>query len=397
MPATPIRRRHALCRLGLAPLLSACGGGNSGNGLAATPAAPDRYRYQQPAALGDGWRTGPLAEAGIETAALEALVDRIRGRQESGLRFIDGLLIARGGTLVLDLPLRSALDFTDAWAQNQNPALHAVHSVTKSFAATLIGLTLDDGAIASTELRVHERFADRQPIANWSAAKADTRLSDWLSMQHGLRWDELSSSYQDPANINARMIAAADPLGFLLGQAMDSAPGTRFAYSTGVSYALGLLVQRATGQSVAAFLRSRLLEPLGIDRHAGWSLAGALHMGSALYLSLRDMAKLGQLHLAGGVWQGRRLLSTDWVQRATHRHATPAGGLGYGYQWWLTEFSVAGRRLASFYAHGWGGQFVFVLPELSAVIALQGNAYDRADPLPDARRLLETELLPALR
>lgn len=375
---------------------AACGGGGSAPPAAAPPTAPTPYRYQVPSALPDGWTVASLSDAQIETAPIEGLVQRIREKQ-AGLRHLDGLLIARHGKLVLEENFRSALDFTDAWARNQDLGLHALNSVTKSFAATLVGQAIDDRWLDSTELRVHDAFADLQPIGAWSPAKASTRLADWLTMRHGLQWDELSSSYFESSNINTRMNAAANPLRFLLGLPQAAEPGQVFAYSTGISYALGVLVQRATGLAVETYLQRRLLQPLNIGKHTGWSLAGHFHMGSALYLSLRDMSKLGQLYLDGGTWNGQRLVSADWVRQATQQRLQ-GPGYGYGYQWWMTDFQVQGRTLTSFYAHGFGGQFIFVLPQLNTVVGLLGSAYNAGDDaLRDARRLLEGDLLPALR
>lgn len=375
----------------IVPLIGGCGS----SGDSAPGEQPQAYVYHPPTELADGWQTGSLAEVDIRTPNIEQTVDKIRQR-ELNYRYVDGLLIARRGKLVLDERFRTSLDFTDDWAGNRDPNLHVLNSVTKSFVATLVGIAIEEGFLPSVDVKVHDYFWDKQPIQHWSQTKADTTLANWLTMQHGYQWDEWAQSYFDPQNINARMNNAADPIQFLLDQPLASAPGSTFAYSTGVSYGLGILIQRSSGISVEQYLNSRLLVPLNIQRYDAWYLDGQIHMGSALYLSLRDMAKLGQLYLDNGVWNGHQVLSADWTRQATQRHVDGAN-FGYGYQWWLTQFQVAGQRYDCYYADGLGGQYIFVLPQLDAVIAFFGSAYSEAErEQRNVRHIIEADLIPAM-
>lgn len=386
------RRVAPLLRISmLTVVLTACGGGSGGD----EPAPLPPYSYQQPISTGDGWSVASLEEVGIARAPVEAAVNKIR-QQTLSYRFIDGLLIARNGKLVLAERFRTQLNFADDWGGNRDLDLHILNSVTKSYASTMVGIAIDQGFLPSTDVKVHDYFWDKQPVQHWSQAKADTTLADWLTMRHGYQWDEWSRSYFDAQNINARMNNAADPIQFLLDQPLASTPGSTFAYSTGVSYGLGVLVQRASNLSVAQFLETYLFTPLNTQRYDAWYLDNQIHMGSALYLSIRDMAKLGQLYLDGGVWNGLQVVSAQWVQQATARHVDRATA-DYGYQWWLTQFNAAGQRYDSYYADGLGGQYIFVLPQFNAVIAFHGSAYTQAElDQRNIRHIIEQDLIPAM-
>jgi CubicO group peptidase (beta-lactamase class C family) len=377
----------------LTALLLSCGGsGGSGDGAGNPRVA---YTYRQPAAIGDGWRVAHGRDVGVDVAPLETLVNNIR-EDAQDFRFIDSVFVAKDGRLVLDEQFRTGLDFTDEWAGNRNVNLHVLNSVTKSFTSTLIGIAIDQGQIPGVQVPVHDYFQQKFPIAEWSAAKAGITLQDWLTMRHGYDWNEWSSSYFDAGNINARMIAAADPVQFLLDRPLASTPGEVFAYSTGVSYGLGRLLQQASGQDVANYLRDNLLTPLDIRDFTYWNTDGQLQSGSGLYLATRDMAKLGQLFLDGGVWNGTRVVSQSWVTEATVRRVE-LNGRGYGYQWWMREYTVGGNSYQTFYADGLGGQYIFVFPELNTVVAFTGSVYeDGQAPQRNFTRVIEEFILPAV-
>jgi CubicO group peptidase (beta-lactamase class C family) len=162
---------------------------------------------------------------------------------------------------------------------------------------------------------------------------------------------------------------------------------------------LGEIIQRSTGQSFADFAEEHLFRPLGITSHRWAEFTGAPDVPFAsggLYLRPRDMAKIGQLMLRDGVWNGRRILSSDWVRRSLtmaialfdrgHAH-------GYGYQWRLARFG----RFTGFYAAGWGGQFVVVLPELNIVFVQTGGRF-AGERIPISyATIIERYVLPALR
>ena len=395
-----INRCSSLSRSGIASICVAltfsiaimgCGG----SGSSSEETLSESYSYQIPLSINDGWQVDHLSNQNVDEVLITQLMNNIENDVDQ-FRYINAVLIAKNGRLVLNEQFKNELDFTDQWANNQDLDLHILNSVSKSFASTLIGIAIDQQVISSTDLLVHDYFPHKQPIANWSDAKANITLQNWLTMRHGYQWDEWNVSYFDPENQNALMNNASDPMQFLLDQPLAEQPGSVFAYSTGVSFALGRLVERASGESLTNYMEEHLFDPLSITSYTYWSLDNTPHMGSALYLSTRDMAKLGQLFLDGGVWNGNQVISESWIEQATVKRVDN-DTWGYGYQWWMTEFSVGETVYETYYADGLGGQHIFVFPALNAVVAFNGDAYeDNERDQRSYRMILEDYILPSL-
>lgn len=368
----------------------------SSSGGDSEPEVVSSYTYQAPLASGDGWKTNDLTQLGLDAAPLELLINNINNKR-AGFLHIDSLVIAQNGQLLLQEQLRTSLDFADDWAGNRDIDLHVLNSVTKSYTSALIGIAIDQQLISGVDVKVHDYFAHKLPIENWTEDKQNITLENWLNMRHGYDWDEWNVSYLDSSNLNSQMNNARDPIQFLLNRPMATEPGITFAYSTGVSFGIGRLLQLATGMSVEDFLVDNLLTPLNISNYDFWSLNGQLHTGSALYLETRDMAKFGQLFLDGGVWNGERIISQQWVETSTQQRVdlNETGSSGYGYQWWMGEFDAGGQTYSSYYANGYGGQFIFVFPELQLVVAMTGSAYqEEQEDERSIRGILENSILP---
>ena len=265
-----------------------CGGSGSGSSSGSDTAEQAAYVYQKPVNLNDGWQVDHVANQGVDEIILTELVNNIQDNLDQ-FRYIDAVLVAKNGYLLLNEQFKTELDFTDGWANNSNIDLHILNSVSKSFTSTLVGIAIDQQLITDTNVLVHDYFQHKHPIAEWSESKANITLQNWLTMQHGYEWDEWDVSYFDANNLNAQMNNSVDPMQFLLDRPMVETPGNVFSYSTGVSFALGRLVERASGQSLVSFMENNLLTPLSIDNYTYWSLDNTPHMGSALYLSTRDL------------------------------------------------------------------------------------------------------------
>jgi len=372
--------------------LIACG---SGNKEKKTEIPPSPYLYQQPLATNDGWQTASLDELNIDSAPLISLMNSIN-TNEFGYRFIDSIVIIKNNKLVFHEQIKDELDFTDDWSNNKNVDLHILNSVTKSFTSALIGIAIDQGFIPNVDVKVLDYFQHKSFDKNWHTSKSDVTLKNWLTMRHGFLWDEWNISYLDSSNLNSQMNNARDPIQFLLDRPMLTIPGEEFTYSTGVSFGIGRLLQHATGITVTEFMKQYLFEPLNITSFDTWKLDGQLHTGSGLYLNSRDMAKFGQLFLDKGQWQGQKIISESWVTESTAQ-LIDNGNWGYGYQWWMTSYFVNNEKLNTYYADGFGGQYIFVFPQVNAVIVITGSAYEASQR--EQRNLtyiLEHHILPIL-
>jgi hypothetical protein len=186
---------------------------------------------------------------------------------------------------------------------------------------------------------------------------------------------------------------ALDPQNLVRGFLLlppDEEPGSVFAYNQPCTYTLGAIVRRVSGTSLLGYLRPRLLDPLGIEQ-AAWLTHGGGELGfSGLHVTTESIARLGQLYLQDGMWEGRRILSPGWVAEATRPHVanpnepSPDWRQGYGFQFWMARHGFRGD--------GAYGQFCVVLPEFDVVLAMTGQSADMQAVLDAAW----THLLPAL-
>ncbi len=202
-------------------------------------------------------------------------------------------------------------------------------------------------------------------------------------MTSGLPWSE-DAAYTDPANDLARMCASDDPLRVALEMTPVAPQGKTWIYNSGTTNVLGEIVRRAAGKPLAHFAAETLFEPLGIGSHTWVGFAADPDMAfasSALYLTPRDMAKIGQLYLNGGTWNDQRIVSADWIAASTQEVvALPAAmrvpyhATGYGYLWWLESYR--GGTLPAYSARGFGSQYIVVIPGAKLVVVFTGGTWN---------------------
>lgn len=245
-------------------------------------------------------------------------------------------------------------------------------SVAKSFVSALIGIAMEQGHIASIE----EPITEYVPSLAQSAYDG-VRIKDVLQMSSGARWNEdYSDADADIHGYTAVMSGEGSFDEFVAGMQRERAPGTLCQYNSGDTQALGMLLIRATGQSIADYMQQQLCEPLGMEAPGYWLLdcAGMELAAGGVNLVARDFAKLGELYRNHGVWEGEQIVPEDWVRDSTRpdaSHLMPGkvivGGhvfpFGYGYQWWVPE----GDR-GEYSAIGVYNQFVYVDPSRDVVV-----------------------------
>lgn len=245
-------------------------------------------------------------------------------------------------------------------------------SVAKSFVSALVGIALAEGHIGS----LSDAISDYVPVAPGSAYDG-VSVKHVLQMSSGARWNE---DYNDPSSdvfrLGATMAGAMSLDDFVATMVAEARPGTVCRYNSGDTQALGALLIRATGRSLADYMQEKLCEPLGFEDDSYWLVdpTGREMAFGGLNVTARDFAKLGELYRRGGLWNGHQIVSQDWVKasvRADAPHLQPGKpiladhplDLGYGYQWWLPE----GAR-GEFSAMGIYNQLVYVDPSRDVVI-----------------------------
>jgi len=344
---------------------------------------------------GDAWPLSTPEEQGMDSATLATLDSEFASGQHG---YIDGMLVIRHGRVVLDrtytndyvklfegkAPVRGAYNYYDPdwhpWFRKSD--LHTLQSVTKSVTSAAIGVAIARGEIPGVDVPILKYF-DAGAVANLDDRKRSIRLRDLLTMTAGFHWDEDSVPYTDPRNTCAAMEASHDWVKYVIDQRMDQAPGKTFLYSSGVSQLLSHIIFKATGRQVDAYTEEHIFHPIGIQTYY-WkhTPTGLPDTEGGLYLSRKDLARFGYLYLHDGVWNGKRILPSAWIAESLKPWVTPgdmeASGVRYGYQWWLMPYGSAGARAATCW--GYGGQFLFVVPEHDLVAVFNGwNIYDKPE------------------
>jgi CubicO group peptidase (beta-lactamase class C family) len=237
-----------------------------------------------------------------------------------------------------------------------------VKSVSKTIVAALCGAALDRGEIPGLEATLGE-VAPRLIPTGADPRVAGITLADLVTMQAGL---ERTSG---PAY--GEWVSSPNWVADALSRPVVAEPGSRMLYSTGTIHVLGAVLARATGESLLAQARERIGEPLGIEVPA-WTRdpQGFYLGGNEMALSPLAMARFGEMYRQGGLWDGARVLSADWVERSfVQRTRSPFSGLAYGYGWFLGR--ARGHRMAL--ARGFGGQLICVVPDLELVVAVTSD------------------------
>ncbi|MFJ5774129.1 serine hydrolase domain-containing protein [Streptomyces sp. NPDC093094] len=312
------------------------------------------------------------AAQGVDSTGVLALLDALDAEPDIEMHSI---MILRHGRVVA----------AGWWAPYTAGRRHLLYSLSKSFTGTAAALAIGDGLFG----------LDDPVISHFPEFDAD--ITDPRSRAMLVRHvATMSSGHLAETVDEAYGTDPAEPVrGFLL-QPPPRDPGTVFAYNQPTTYTLGAIVQKTTGQPLSRYLRTRLFEPLGIA-DAAWLRDGTgRELGfSGLHLTTDAVARLGELYLRDGVWQGRRLLPEGWAAEATRAHVPTAGGMGfadapdwdqgYGIQFWRSRHGYRGD--------GAFGQFCLVLPEQDAVVVTTA-ATEQMQTLLD---LVWEHLLPAFR
>ena len=335
-----------------------------------------------PLARDDGWPVASIVEDNlIDRAALCRMVDRLA----SSAANVHSVLIARGGKLVFERYFTGSDEipgrFYGRRVENVTfdaDTLHDMKSVSKSVASLVIGIAIDRGLIRSVNEPIFSFFPELEDLR--SPEKDRIQLFHALSMSMGLAWVEATPATGDDNNDEARMNRSRDACRYVLGLATTAPAGQEFFYNTGALALVSAIVRKATGRPLDEFAREALFEPLGITAVEWERRKEDADAGGGLRLGSRDMAKIGQLVLAGGRWNGRQIVSREWIETSTAPKIKTTDGQSYGYLWWLGRAALNGREVQWVGALGRGGQSIRIVPELDLVVVVTAGYYQDYGP-----------------
>jgi len=272
--------------------------------------------------------------------------------------------------------------FEQYWKNYSPLSLSNSFSMAKSVISLLIGCAIDDGKIKS----VNQPVSDFLP--QWTSYDGKVlTIKDLLTMSAGVEWDE---SYSSLFSKTTQAYYGNDLWKLTLTEKLIEKPGVRFNYQSGVTQILAFIVQKATGKNIADYASEKLWTPIQAEEDAQWSLDHKSGMEKAyccLNSNARDFARLGQLILNKGMWNGQQVVDSNYIKEAT----TPATWLKYtpsvkgetkassvpctfyGYQFWIANY----RGVKISYMRGMLGQYIIAIPALDAVIVRLGKEKEK--------------------
>jgi len=242
-------------------------------------------------------------------------------------------------------------------------------SLTKSVTALLIGIAIDKGYIRSVDEKVADFFPELK-------TDTDKRKQDITIRQV---MNQASGFYHEGVNVGA-LLNIPDPSGYVIKAPLVSVPGKVFRYNNAATHLLSVIITKSTGMDTRAFAKKFLFDPLGITSFDWKKMKDGYYDGCGL-LSIRlrsvDMLKLGNLVLNKGIYHHRQIVSAKWINSIINpkvSYKTPWGldNSLYGLCWYHADY----RGIKITYALGWGGQFMFIIPSLKAVIMTNSSVAD---------------------
>jgi len=247
--------------------------------------------------------------------------------------------------------------------------LMPVNSCTKSVLSALVCIAMDKGLLPETDTLISKYFPSLQHDPD--ERKRSITLRHLLTLTAGFAWTEFGG-----ANSFPKMTRSPDWISYVLNQPMSHEPGAKMVYNSGVSQLLAAILKQAVEMPIARFAEMELFEPLAIEQYSWKSDPQGIHTGGyGLELTAMDMLKFGLLYLQKGVWNGEPLVSEPMIERSTAPIITvdpPERGF-YSWHWWADAVQMSGStpvNLSFFYARGFGGQFIIVVPSAQTVVVL---------------------------
>ena len=291
-------------------------------------------------------RSTPEAR-GVSSSAISAFIEAIEQQNIE----LHSMMLIRHGHVIAE----------GWWSPYSADRIHQLYSLSKSFTSTAIGIAIDEGRLSVDDL-VLSFFPDKQP----------EKLNEHLATMQVHHLLTMSTGHLEDALGPTRELGNGDWVAGFFSVPPDQEPGSIFTYNNAATFMLSAILQSLTGVRLVEYLRPRLFEPLGISQAYWYQNPQGINYGfSGLHITTEAIARLGQLYLQKGKWQGEQLVSKAWVETATTKHIAtdsspddekPDWSQGYGYQFWQC-------RNNAYRADGAFGQFCLVMPEQNAVLA----------------------------
>ena len=247
--------------------------------------------------------------------------------------------------------------------------LHSMQSVSKTVSSVIWGVAITRGDFKASLDTPLLHYFDEAKVKNVDERKRKITLRHVLTMTTGLDWNE-ELAYDDPKNDAAVMEATDDWVKLVINRPVVKDPGTVFNYSSGTSELLAYIFQKETGQDIEKYGEKYLFTPLGMDHFWKRTPQGVVDTEGGLFLNGDDLAKIGYLYLHDGMWDGKQIVSKDWVKESLTPFIDAEEGFKYGFKWWLLPQKDRGGYV--WMGRGFGGQRLMVFPDRDLIVTFTG-------------------------
>ncbi|WP_316632292.1 serine hydrolase [uncultured Flavobacterium sp.] len=335
-----------------------------------------KYVYQQPKKDLDGLVTGSLDDTRLDKALLNEMMQKI---VDGTYPNVHSVLIIKDGKLV----------FEEYFYEYNKAKLHELRSATKSFVSALTGIAIDKGYIKDKSETALSYFPD-YTFKNLTDDKKQITIENLLTNQSGLDCDV--SNPKSEGN-ETTMNYSDDWIQFTLDLPMIDVPGGKGMYCSGNPITMGKIIERATKMPLPEFAKQTLFKDLGI-KNFKWNFkpdASSAETFCQVYLNSRDMAKFGLLYLNKGIWNGKQVVSKNWIEQSLSKHSV-VQGVNYGYLWWLKFLNVDGVKYYGKAAQGNGGQKIYIWEDQNMITVITGGNFNLQSP---SDEIIQKYILPS--
>jgi len=303
---------------------------------------------------------------------------------ENRFRDITSIVVIKNNKLLLE----------EYFSRSGRDSLQDTRSVGKSFASALMGIAIKDGYFKG-ENQMLKEFYDLKQFKNHSSSKDNMTIKSLLTMSSG--FDGNDADEESPGN-EENMYPTENWVKFVLDlPATENKPGEKWSYFTAGVVLTGDILDKKVPNGLENYAEKKLFQPLGITNYK-WqftpqqkpSLAGGLRMRTL------DFAKFGQLYKNNGTWNDQSIIDKNWVKKSFTNYFTDTDFEGYGYLFWRKIYKVGNRNFEAYQSSGNGGNKIIIFTEIPVVIVVTAKAYNKPYAHPQADKIVQEYLLPAI-
>jgi len=320
----------------------------------------------------DDWKIGQSDIPSIKSSNSRSEEKRfdqlISDVQDDTLDGTHAIVIAEGGDVIFE-------EYFDGFTSN---IPHDTRSLSKSFAAALMGIGIDKNIIENEDVAIKSFYAEQYPNVDWALGKDSITIHHLLTMSSGLDAIDFGlnrnsyaseGSYQNEVNWTKHILSAP----------MINKPGSIANYGSGNPHLIAPILDDQLEEKLEFFIHKNLFAPLQIKNYRIQSNNKDLpYFGGGWYLTPRDLIKFGQLYLNDGYWDGEMIISKDWVEKSIQKHLVLDNTNDkneYGYLFWHKTYEVDGEAIESIEGRGSGGQYLFIIPDYDLVVVITSGNY----------------------